>query len=96
MGFSFKCTDYEYWFFLVGFNMVAWSACHLLQIEKQEFGLKPMNCPGHCLIFDHRVRSYRGELMLTSSFTCFFFYIVAEHQRDYFSALTLFSTNFME
>ncbi|KAL3501219.1 hypothetical protein ACH5RR_035668 [Cinchona calisaya] len=31
----------------------------LFEIEKQEFGLKPMNCPGHCLIFDHRVRSYR-------------------------------------
>ncbi|XP_047322474.1 threonine--tRNA ligase, mitochondrial 1-like [Impatiens glandulifera] len=31
----------------------------LLEIEKQEYGLKPMNCPGHCLIFDHRVRSYR-------------------------------------
>ncbi|KAF3495071.1 hypothetical protein DY000_02053826 [Brassica cretica] len=29
-------------------------------IEKQEFGLKPMNCPGHCLMFQHRVRSYRG------------------------------------
>nr|GMD17000.1 threonine--tRNA ligase, mitochondrial 1-like [Ipomoea batatas] len=32
----------------------------LVQIDKQEFGLKPMNCPGHCLIFDHRVRSYRN------------------------------------
>jgi threonyl-tRNA synthetase len=21
--------------------------------------MKPMNCPGHCLIFDHRVRSWR-------------------------------------
>ncbi|KAL9258313.1 Threonine--tRNA ligase, mitochondrial 1-like protein [Drosera capensis] len=31
----------------------------VFEIEKQEFGLKPMNCPGHCLIFDHRVRSYR-------------------------------------
>ncbi|CDP00192.1 unnamed protein product [Coffea canephora] len=31
----------------------------LFEIEKQQFGLKPMNCPGHCLIFDHRVRSYR-------------------------------------
>ncbi|CAN1321087.1 Threonine--tRNA ligase, mitochondrial 1, partial [Linum perenne] len=31
----------------------------LLDIEKQEFGLKPMNCPGHCLMFQHRVRSYR-------------------------------------
>eukprot|EP00898_Chlorokybus_atmophyticus_P006838 jgi/Chlat1/7155/Chrsp57S06829 len=28
-------------------------------VEGQEFGLKPMNCPGHCLMFDHRVRSYR-------------------------------------
>ncbi|KAK7252360.1 hypothetical protein RIF29_36246 [Crotalaria pallida] len=31
----------------------------ILEIEKQEFGLKPMNCPGHCLMFKHRVRSYR-------------------------------------
>uniref|UniRef100_A0A803MNW2 threonine--tRNA ligase n=1 Tax=Chenopodium quinoa TaxID=63459 RepID=A0A803MNW2_CHEQI len=31
----------------------------VLEIEKQEFGLKPMNCPGHCLMFEHRVRSYR-------------------------------------
>lgn len=29
------------------------------KIENQEFGLKPMNCPGHCLMFDNRVRSYR-------------------------------------
>ena len=31
-----------------------------LQVEGQDFGLKPMNCPGHCLMFDNRVRSYRG------------------------------------
>ncbi|KAL7603743.1 hypothetical protein Lser_V15G18951 [Lactuca serriola] len=31
----------------------------VFDIDKQEFGLKPMNCPGHCLMFDHRVRSYR-------------------------------------
>ncbi|KAL8557064.1 hypothetical protein ACS0TY_004512 [Phlomoides rotata] len=31
----------------------------VFKVEEQEFGLKPMNCPGHCLIFDHRVRSYR-------------------------------------
>lgn len=31
----------------------------LFEIEKQEFGLKPMNCPGHCLMFQNRVRSYR-------------------------------------
>ncbi|CAF2050329.1 BnaA09g44770D [Brassica napus] len=28
-------------------------------IDKQEFGLKSINGPGHCLMFEHRVRSYR-------------------------------------
>lgn len=28
-------------------------------VEKERFALKPMNCPGHCLIFNHRPRSYR-------------------------------------
>lgn len=28
-------------------------------VEKQEFGLKPMNCPGHCVVFGNRKRSYR-------------------------------------
>nr|CAB3490479.1 unnamed protein product [Digitaria exilis] len=31
----------------------------IFEIEKQEFGLKPMSCPGHCLMFNNRVRSYR-------------------------------------
>ncbi|KAJ7337348.1 hypothetical protein DFH08DRAFT_876556 [Mycena albidolilacea] len=30
-----------------------------LDIEKEKWGLKPMNCPGHCLIFGSRDRSYR-------------------------------------
>ncbi|KAK7461132.1 threonyl-tRNA synthetase [Stygiomarasmius scandens] len=30
-----------------------------LDIEKEKWGLKPMNCPGHCLIFDSKDRSYR-------------------------------------
>lgn len=30
-----------------------------LNIEKENWALKPMNCPGHCLIFDSRDRSYR-------------------------------------
>ncbi|CCM03110.1 uncharacterized protein FIBRA_05230 [Fibroporia radiculosa] len=30
-----------------------------LNIEKEAWGLKPMNCPGHCLIFDSRDRSYK-------------------------------------
>jgi threonyl-tRNA synthetase len=29
------------------------------EIEKEQYGLKPMNCPGHCLIFDHGIRSWR-------------------------------------
>jgi threonyl-tRNA synthetase len=28
-------------------------------VEEQEWGMKPMNCPGHCLMFGHRLRSYR-------------------------------------
>ncbi|ODQ78479.1 hypothetical protein BABINDRAFT_84950 [Babjeviella inositovora NRRL Y-12698] len=28
-------------------------------VEKETFGLKPMNCPGHCLMFKARERSYR-------------------------------------
>lgn len=31
----------------------------LLDVEKEKWALKPMNCPGHCLIFDSRDRSYR-------------------------------------
>ncbi|KAI1464053.1 class II aaRS and biotin synthetase [Daldinia caldariorum] len=27
--------------------------------EEDEYGLKPMNCPGHCLIFADQLRSYR-------------------------------------
>ncbi|CAK7206452.1 threonyl-tRNA synthetase [Sporothrix eucalyptigena] len=30
-----------------------------LEVEKQQWALKPMNCPGHCLIFGSRERSYR-------------------------------------
>ncbi len=32
---------------------------YLFKIESQGFGMKPMNCPGHCLMFDSTVRSYR-------------------------------------
>ncbi|KAI9484874.1 hypothetical protein BDB00DRAFT_108968 [Zychaea mexicana] len=30
-----------------------------LEVDKEEFALKPMNCPGHCLMFGHKDRSYR-------------------------------------
>ena len=29
------------------------------EVEKEKYGLKPMNCPGHCLIFDNRPRSWK-------------------------------------
>merc|ERR1711981_828971 len=29
------------------------------EVEKEQFGLKPMNCPGHCLMFDMRPRPYK-------------------------------------
>lgn len=32
---------------------------YLFKIESQGFGMKPMNCPGHCLMFDNTIRSYR-------------------------------------
>ena len=31
----------------------------VLKSEEETFALKPMNCPGHCLIFDARERSYK-------------------------------------
>ena len=29
------------------------------QVEKSTYALKPMNCPGHCIIFGSKERSYR-------------------------------------
>ncbi len=34
-------------------------AMFLLEVENNEYGLKPMNCPAHCLIFASELRSYR-------------------------------------
>ncbi|MDY6771012.1 MAG: threonine--tRNA ligase [Candidatus Nanohaloarchaea archaeon] len=31
----------------------------LLEVEDEEYGLKPMNCPGHAMIFDDQAWSYR-------------------------------------
>lgn len=31
----------------------------IFNVEGQEFGMKPMNCPGHCLMFAQRQRSFR-------------------------------------
>ena len=37
-------------------------------VEGEEFALKPMNCPGHCVLFDHRARSYRELPMRIADF----------------------------
>uniref|UniRef100_A0A7S3AP41 Probable threonine--tRNA ligase, cytoplasmic n=1 Tax=Haptolina ericina TaxID=156174 RepID=A0A7S3AP41_9EUKA len=37
-------------------------------IEGQEFGLKPMNCPGHCIMFKSKKRSYRELPMRFADF----------------------------
>jgi threonyl-tRNA synthetase len=39
-----------------------------LEVEGREFGLKPMNCPSHCLIFASRVRSHRELPMRLADF----------------------------
>ncbi|XP_077684348.1 threonine--tRNA ligase 1, cytoplasmic-like isoform X1 [Eretmochelys imbricata] len=51
------------------YNTKLWEASGHLQhysenmfsfdVEKETFALKPMNCPGHCLMFAHRPRSWR-------------------------------------
>ena len=28
-------------------------------VEKEEWGMKPMNCPGHCVLYSHRVHSFK-------------------------------------
>merc|ERR1740138_1898073 len=38
------------------------------EVEGQEFGMKPMNCPGHCLMFKHDVRSWRDLPMRYADF----------------------------
>ncbi len=32
---------------------------YFLEIEEREFGVKPMNCPGHCVMFKSKLHSYR-------------------------------------
>ncbi|MBI4499139.1 MAG: threonine--tRNA ligase [Chloroflexi bacterium] len=32
---------------------------YFVESEDREFGLKPMNCPGHCVVFVSRLHSYR-------------------------------------
>lgn len=38
-------------------------------LAKEEYGLKPMNCPGHCIVFDRFERSYQELPMRLSDFS---------------------------
>ncbi|KAI5781471.1 hypothetical protein EDC01DRAFT_709811 [Geopyxis carbonaria] len=51
------------------------------EVEKETFGLKPMNCPGHCLLFGHRERSYRELPWKVADFGVL-------HRNEYSGALT--------
>jgi threonyl-tRNA synthetase len=52
-----------------------------VEVEKQEFGLKPMNCPGHCLLFGARSRSYRDLPLRMADFGVL-------HRNEYSGALS--------
>ena len=39
-----------------------------VNIEGEQWFLKPMNCPGHCMVFDHKVRSYKDLPLRMASF----------------------------
>jgi len=43
-------------------------AMFCFDVEGAKFGMKPMNCPGHCLMFKHDVRSWRDLPMRYADF----------------------------
>jgi threonyl-tRNA synthetase len=51
------------------------------KVEGVDFGLKPMNCPGHCLIFKHRPRSHKELPLRLADFGVL-------HRNEYSGALT--------
>ena len=47
---------------------VVFFPCSNQRLASQTFGLKPMNCPGHCVMFRERARSYRELPMRFADF----------------------------
>ncbi|WFD02985.1 threonine--tRNA ligase [Malassezia obtusa] len=45
------------------------SCCDAHDAQSHLFGLKPMNCPGHCVLFSHQPRSYRELPMRVAEFS---------------------------
>ena len=50
-------------------------------VEQSTYALKPMNCPGHCLIFASRERSYRELPLRLADFGVL-------HRNEYSGALS--------
>jgi threonyl-tRNA synthetase len=42
----------------------------VMNVDNEEFSLKPMNCPSHCLIYKLRTRSYRDLPFRLADFCC--------------------------
>ena len=38
------------------------------EVEKETYALKPMNCPSHCVMFQHRPRSHKELPMRLADF----------------------------
>ena len=51
------------------------------EVEKEKYALKPMNCPGHCVMFKHRDRSYRDLPLRMADFGVL-------HRNEYSGALS--------
>jgi len=56
-------------------------AMFTFEVEKDKFGLKPMNCPGHCKIFAYRDVSYRELPLRLADFG-------VVHRNEFSGALT--------
>jgi len=41
----------------------------VMEVDNEEFAMKPMNCPGHILMFKSRTRSYRDLPIRYAEFT---------------------------
>ena len=73
------------------FNMQLWNISghaqnykqnmFVFEVEKQEYALKPMNCPGHCLMFGAQRRSYREMPLRFAEFGVL-------HRNEFSGALT--------
>jgi len=53
----------------------------IITADKQQMAIKPMNCPGHCLLFKERLRSYKELPLRYSEFAVL-------HRNEYSGALS--------